>query len=125
MKKVYPLKPQFYIVKLGYTGVNMFFLIFAPKHGLWVLVSLCAADLRICLHIMYAKSIRKLTRLAYFSVSPFCRIKHGNKKVACQNVKNISENNSVAVSRYKEKLLIYFKILLTMIAIRVIANIVF
>ena len=34
----YPHKPQFHIVKLGYAGVYLFFLIFAPKHRLWVLV---------------------------------------------------------------------------------------
>ena len=33
-----PLTPHFYIVKLGFTGVY-FFLIFAPKHRLWVLVT--------------------------------------------------------------------------------------
>ena len=32
-----PLTPHFYIVKLGFTGVY-FFLNFAPKHRLWVLV---------------------------------------------------------------------------------------
>ena len=32
-----PLKPQFYIVKLGFTGVIIIFLISAPKHKLWVL----------------------------------------------------------------------------------------
>ena len=30
-----PLKPQFYIVKLGFTGVNIIFLISAQKHRLW------------------------------------------------------------------------------------------
>ena len=30
--KVYPLTPHFYIVKLGFTGVYIIFLIFAPKH---------------------------------------------------------------------------------------------
>ena len=34
----YPLTPHFYIVKLGLTGVYFFFLIFALKHRLWVLV---------------------------------------------------------------------------------------
>ena len=34
----YPLTPHFYIVKLGFTGVYIFFLIFAPKQRLWVLV---------------------------------------------------------------------------------------
>ena len=33
-----PLKPHFYIVKLGFTGVYIIFLIPAPKHRLWVLV---------------------------------------------------------------------------------------
>ena len=33
----HPLASHFYIVELGLTGVY-FFLIFAPKHRLWVLV---------------------------------------------------------------------------------------
>ena len=33
-----PLKPQFYIVKLGFTGVYIIFLISAQKHRLRVLV---------------------------------------------------------------------------------------
>ena len=33
-----PLKPHFYTVKLGFTGVYILFLISAQKHRLWVLV---------------------------------------------------------------------------------------
>ena len=33
-----PLKPHFYIVKLGFTGVYFIFLISTQKHRLWVLV---------------------------------------------------------------------------------------
>ena len=33
-----PLKPQFYIVKLGITGVYIIFLISAKKYKLWELV---------------------------------------------------------------------------------------
>ena len=33
-----PLKPHFYIVKLGFTGVYIIFLISPPKHRFWVLV---------------------------------------------------------------------------------------
>ena len=33
-----PLKPHFYIVKLGFTGVYIIFLISVQKHRLWVLV---------------------------------------------------------------------------------------
>ena len=38
-----PLKPHFYIVKLGFTGVNIIFLISAQKHILWVLVRTASA----------------------------------------------------------------------------------
>ena len=33
-----PLKPHFYIVKLGFTGVYIIFVISAQKHRLWVFV---------------------------------------------------------------------------------------
>ena len=33
-----PLKPHFYKVKLGFTGVYIIFLISAQRHRLWVLV---------------------------------------------------------------------------------------
>ena len=33
-----PHKPHFHIIKLGFTGVYIIFLIFARKHRLWVLV---------------------------------------------------------------------------------------
>ena len=33
-----PLQPHFYIVKLGFTGVYIIFLISAQKHRLWVLI---------------------------------------------------------------------------------------
>ena len=32
------LKPHFYIIKLGFTGVYIIFLISAQKHRLWVLI---------------------------------------------------------------------------------------
>ena len=38
-----PLKPHFYIVKLGFTGVYVIFLISAQKHRLWVLVRTASA----------------------------------------------------------------------------------
>ena len=38
-----PLKPHFYIVKLGFTGVCIIFLISAQKHRLWVLVRTASA----------------------------------------------------------------------------------
>ena len=38
-----PLKPHFYTVKLGFTGVYVIFLISAQKHRLWVLVRTASA----------------------------------------------------------------------------------
>ena len=38
-----PLKPHFYIVKLGFTGVYIIFFISAQKHRLWVLVRTASA----------------------------------------------------------------------------------
>ena len=35
-------KPQFYIVKLGFTGLYIFFLIFRQKHRLWLLVRIAS-----------------------------------------------------------------------------------
>ena len=40
-----PLKPHFYIVKFGFTGVYIIFLISAQKHRLWVLVRTASAVL--------------------------------------------------------------------------------
>ena len=40
-----PLKPHFYIVKLGFTEVYIIFLISAQKHKLWVLVRTAEAVL--------------------------------------------------------------------------------
>ena len=37
------LKPHFYVVKLGFTGVYIIFLISAQKHILWVLVRTASA----------------------------------------------------------------------------------
>ena len=39
----YPLKPHVYIAKLGFAVGIPIFLIFAPKHRLWVLVRTASA----------------------------------------------------------------------------------
>ena len=38
-----PLKPHFYIVKVGFTELYIIFLISAKKHRLWVLVEVYMA----------------------------------------------------------------------------------
>ena len=47
-----PLKPHFYIVKLGFTGVYIIFLISSKKHRLWVLVRTASP---ICFEQKYEK----------------------------------------------------------------------
>ena len=38
-----PRKPLFYIIKLGFTGVYIIFLVSAQKHRLWVIVRTASA----------------------------------------------------------------------------------
>ena len=44
-KQVYHLQPRFYIAKLGYARVYLYFLIF-PKHRLWVFVRTASAKIK-------------------------------------------------------------------------------
>ena len=41
----FPSNPTFMIAKLGYAGVYLLFLFFAPKHKLWVHVKTCTHNL--------------------------------------------------------------------------------
>ena len=55
-----PLTPHFYIVKLGFTGVFIFFLlIFALKHRLWVLVRTAAEVVLTCTHDLVLSTNKK------------------------------------------------------------------
>ena len=55
------LIPHFYIAKLGFAGIYLFFLIFAPKHRLWVLVRTASARrfLRVPTIYVLSKSKKK------------------------------------------------------------------
>ena len=52
-----PLRPHFYIVKLGFTGVYIIFLISALKHRLWVLVrtAVLTSTHNLCFEQIYEK----------------------------------------------------------------------
>ena len=60
-----PLKPHFYIVKLGFTGVYIIFLISAQKHRLWVFVRTASAVLtsthNLCFEQKYEKYLKFLS----------------------------------------------------------------
>ena len=62
-----PLKPYFYIVKLGFTGVNINFLIFARKLRLWLLVRTSSPRDRLHIHTflsgLFLYSIRRILKL--------------------------------------------------------------
>ena len=65
-----PLKPHFYIVKLGFTGVYIIFLISAQKHRLWVLVRTASAVLtsthNLCFEQIYVKYQRFYLKIFSF-----------------------------------------------------------
>ena len=62
-----PLKPHFYIVKLGFTGVYINFLISAQKHRLWVLVRTAYPQ------SMFWAEIWKNIRVLYLKIFSFWR----------------------------------------------------
>ena len=65
---MYTLTPLFYIIKGEFTGGVYHFLIFALKHGLWVLVrtaSLCTHNL--CFEQKYENDKNKSTENFHFS----------------------------------------------------------
>ena len=63
-----PLKPHFYIVKLGFTGVYIIFLIFAQKYRLWVLAeAVLTSTHNLCFEQKYEKNIRVFFYLKIFS----------------------------------------------------------
>ena len=43
-----PLKPHFYIVKLGFTGVYVIFLISTQKHRMWVFEAVLTSTHNLC-----------------------------------------------------------------------------
>ena len=50
-----PLKPHFYILKLGFIGIDIIFLISAQRHRLWVLV--LTSTHNICFELNIKKKI--------------------------------------------------------------------
>ena len=70
-----PLKPHFYIVKLGFTGVYTIFLISAQKHRLWVLIRTAEAVLtsthNLCFEQKYEKYQNILSENFQFLVVKF------------------------------------------------------
>ena len=58
------LKPHFYTVKLGFTGVYIIFFISAQKHRLWVLVRMSTNNL--CFEQQYEKYQSFLSEIVSF-----------------------------------------------------------
>ena len=63
---VYPLKPHFYIVKLGFTGVYIIVLISALKHRLWVLEAVLTSTHNLCFEQKFEKISEFLTEIFHF-----------------------------------------------------------
>ena len=54
-----PRKPHFYIVKLGYIGVYIIFLISAQKHRLWVLINIDCGYSRVPTIYVLSRNMKK------------------------------------------------------------------
>ena len=77
---VYPLTPHFYIVKLGvYRGIH-YFLIFAQKHIMWVLVR---TAYNICFEQKYEKSKTNQLKIVIFTAVKNRCMLHGPVFVMC------------------------------------------
>ena len=66
-----PLKPHFYIVKLGFTGVYIIFLISAQKHRLWVDEAVLTSTHNMCFEQIYEKYQKFLSENFHFLVGKF------------------------------------------------------
>ena len=65
-----PLKPHFCIVKLGFTGVYIIFLLSAQKHRLWVLVRTASAVLRSTHNLCFEQKYENI-RIFYLNIFIF------------------------------------------------------
>ena len=65
IRVTYPLISNFYVEKLGYVGVSLFFLIFGPRHRLWVLVRTVLA-----IYVL-SKNIKNITKIFLVNFSIF------------------------------------------------------
>ena len=77
-----PCKPHFYIIKLGFTGVYIIFLISAQKRRLWVIVrtaSVLTSTHNLCFEQKYEKYLRFLAENFQFLVVKFSI--HLNRRV--------------------------------------------
>ena len=70
-----PLKPHFYIVKLGFTGVYNIFLISAQKHRLWVLVGTRRGGSNEYPQSMFLSRNMKNVRIFYLEIFRFLVVK--------------------------------------------------
>ena len=61
-----PLKPHFYIVKLGFIGVYIIFLISAQKHRLWVFEAVLTSTHNLCYEQKYEKYFDFLSEIFQF-----------------------------------------------------------
>ena len=92
-----PLKPHFYIVKLGFTWVYTIFLISAQKHRLWVLV-------RSVPTISVLNRNRKKYQVVFFlsEIFSFLYVKfsiHLNRRVFVMHTTSIQERTKVSTPR--------------------------
>ena len=86
-----PLKPHFYIVKLGFTGVYNIFLISAQKHRLWVsLEPPHRGGSNEYLNLCFEQKYEKYQSFFYLNISQFLEVKFSiylNRRVFVMYIK--------------------------------------
>ena len=89
-----PLKHHFNIVKLGFTGVDIIFLISAQKHRLWVLVRTASVLSRIYVLSRNMKTSEFLSEIFQFWVGKFSIYMYLNRRVFVMVVIKIPDVNN-------------------------------
>ena len=75
---IWPLKPQFYTVKLWFTGVNIIFLISSKKYRVWVLVRTASSI------YFLSRNMKNIRIFFYLKIFIFLEVKYSvyfNKRV--------------------------------------------
>ena len=92
-----PLKPHFYIVKLGFTGVYIIFLISAQKHRLWYSLELPHwGSSNMYPQSIFRAEILKISEFFYLKIFQFLQVKFSiylNTSVFVMDIFHISAQN--------------------------------
>ena len=99
-----PLQSHFYIVKLGFTGVYIIFLISAQNHKLWVLVRTLEAVLKSTINLCVEQKYENYQNF-YMICFPFLVVKfliymYLNRRVFVMSLRKTAESLNRATQKH-------------------------